>query len=635
MKSIALLIILFSLPSLVLAQPKHVNVSAVTNHSTVKRGQDAVIAVVFDIRKGFHSQSANPGNENAIPFVLTAQEADRIKLGKPVYPKGHDETYADGSKANVYSGRTVVYLPISVASDAKPGLVKIAGQVDFQICDDKGVCFPPGQAKWALEMAVGEKSVPANEEEFKAYKPGMTGSERATTPTTRKAPAAASGLIPWVPFSESLLNDLRGSGTRVSGAPPVVAEEKRNWNTITALGVAFLVGLIFNIMPCVLPVLPLKAMGFYEVAQHHRGKTMLLAGAFSLGIILVFAALSLLVVVFAVIGWSQLIAKAWFAWTIVGILAVMGIGMFGFFTVNLPSSVYQFTPRHDTYFGNFLFGILAALLSTPCTAPLLPAVMAWAAAQPVALGVLAMVTVGIGMAFPYLVLSAFPELARKFPRVGPWSELFKHMMGWLLIASAVFFAAGRLFHSNAFWWSLAPVAVIASVYLMVKTLKITHKLRPVLISSAIVLLMTGSTVFIAAYMTGAFTSSRGATGAGAGWDPVASAGNGKPNIVLVKFTAHWCLNCQTIEATVFHEQRTADALRNLGVVPVKADLTQEGAAGWPTLRGIEPSGGIPVTAIYVPGYEQPIKLTSVYSTDKLLDVLKQVQNLPQVAVTAR
>lgn len=633
MKSLSLPFAFLLLPILTLAQPKHAQVSAVVNHSTVKPGQEAVIAVLFDIKKGFHSQSANPGNEVAIALVLTTDKTDGATFAEPLYPKGHDETYADGSKANVYSGKTTIYLPLTIARDAKPGELKLSGLVKFQICDDKGVCFAPDKLNWSTTVTVGDKSVPANEEAFKDYKPGTT-SQRATAPATRTSSGKpSSGLIPWVPFSETLLSDLRGNGPRVADAPPVVAEEKRNWNAITALGVAFLVGLIFNIMPCVLPVLPLKAMGFYEVAQHHRVKTMLLAGAFSLGIIAVFATLSLLVVVFAVIGWSQLIAKAWFAWTIVGILLVMGIGMFGFFTVNLPSSVYQFTPRHDTYFGNFLFGILAALLSTPCTAPLLPAVMAWAAAQPVALGVLAMVTVGIGMAFPYIVLSAFPEMARKFPRVGPWSELFKHMMGWLLIASAVFFAAGRLFHTNAFWWSMAPVALIASIYLMVKTLGITRNLRPVMISSAIALLMTGFTVFIAAYMTSAFTSNKSTTG-GAAWDPIASA-SGKPNILLVKFTANWCLNCQTIEATVFHDQRTADALRNLGIVPVKADLTQEDAAGWPTLRGIEPSGGIPVTAIYVPGYEKPIKLTSVYSTDKLLEVLNQVQKLPQVTVTTR
>jgi thiol:disulfide interchange protein DsbD len=357
----------------------------------------------------------------------------------------------------------------------------------------------------------------------------------------------------------------------------------------------------------------------------------LLALAFSAGMIAVFVVLGLLTLVLGVIGWSELIAKDWFAWTIVTVLVVLAAGMFGGFAVNLPSGVYQWAPRHDTYFGNVQFGVLAALLSTPCTAPLLPAVMAWAATQPVALRIVVMTVVGVGMASPYVLLSAFPEAARKFPRTGPWSELVKQMMGFLLLGSAVFFAAGRLVPSAKFWWWLLPVAVAASLYLVVRTIQLSGRPRALVVAFSLAVLMTGTTAVTAAYMNGLLDRSRSGADGGmagaAGWDPLATARAGG-NVVLVKFTANWCLNCQTIDARVYHDVAAAAALKDHAVIPMKADLTEEDAVGWPTLKREEPSGGIPVTAIYVPGYEQPIKLTQIYGVDKLKQILDEVAKLP-------
>ena len=123
--------------------------------------------------------------------------------------------------------------------------------------------------------------------------------------------------------------------------------------------------------PALIPVqpavVPLKAIGFYEVSQHNRALSLGFGAIFSLGLVMTFAALGLFVVVLRVLNWGELFANPWFLAGIVVILAVMGLSMFGVFTVGLPTSVYRFTPRHDTYLGNFLFGILTAILSTPCT----------------------------------------------------------------------------------------------------------------------------------------------------------------------------------------------------------------------------------------------------------------------------
>jgi thiol:disulfide interchange protein DsbD len=352
------------------------------------------------------------------------------------------------------------------------------------------------------------------------------------------------------------------------------------------------------------------------VAQHDRGKTVALAGVFGAGIVSVFALLALFILVLKKFTWGQQFSNPWFAWGVVVLLAVMAAWMFGWLNFNLPGGVYSISPRHDTLLGNFEWGALTAILSTPCTGPLFPPLMLWAQSQPIGVGVSAMLMVGVGMASPYIILSAFPELARKFPRVGPWAELFKHMMGFMLLGAAVFFAAGRFLHGAALYWSLVPVAVGAALYLVARTIQYGAGARGLTISAVIALLLVGFTTWTAVTFVSPVK-----------WEPYSDALIDQArsrNIVLVKFTANWCLNCQYIERTVFHDKQTAAALARHGVVAVKADLTDQNAPGWGRLKTLSETGGIPLTAIYVPGQESPVVIDSVYTKGTLLETLERV-----------
>ena len=118
-----------------------------------------------------------------------------------------------------------------------------------------------------------------------------------------------------------------------------------------------------------------------------------------------------------------------------------------------------------------------------------------------------------------------------------------------------------------------------------------------------------------------------------GLDDAVEAARRSGKIVLVKFTAAWCLNCQYVEATVFHDPAALAALRAHGVATFKADLTKDDAPGWDRLRTLTATGGIPLTAIYAPGRDQPVTIEAVYTTDTLVKVLDQVD--PKQATAAR
>jgi len=409
-------------------------------------------------------------------------------------------------------------------------------------------------------------------------------------------------------------------------APAPASAGGSDWNIWTAFGAALLAGLLFNIMPCVLPVLPLKAAAFHRAGEHRRSRSIALGAAFSVGIIGVFAILAILVLVLRVISWGSLFSNPIFVWGLVILLLICAFGMFGLFTFQLPTALYMVDPRQDTIGGNVIFGAFTAILATPCTAPLLPPLLIWASAQPAYVGVPAMLMVGVGMALPYLILSATPELAKRFPRTGPWSELFKQMMGFMLLAAAAYFGAGRIIHGADFWWVIVAVIAIASLYLMARTVQLTKNAAPVVVSAILAVLMLGGSLWWTAKITG--LASGGNVSALAEWHPYSDAtfeqarASGKP--VLVKFTANWCASCQFIEGSVFRDPQVWRALKAHEVTAIKVDLTDEDAPGKSLLLKLNPAGGIPLTAIFTPGHDQPLVLASVYTSGELLKALDSV-----------
>ncbi len=593
-----LIALLVLMPVIALAAPPvTATYSAKLNASALQVGQTAVVAVVVDIKAGLHAQSHTPRTDtgvNYIKFEVTPDSNPNVDFLDPIYPQATVENFAALGAQSVYTGEVTVYLPMRVKTSATAGEITISGKLTWQACNDR-VCFPPSRNK-AFEIAT--EIVPAS--------------------------------VVVTPVNQSLF---AGFDQRVfaRNAPPVVAPlsttvdffgrtfELGSSNILLALAIALAVGVLFNLMPCVLPVVPLKAIGFFEVSQHNRGRCFLLGAVFSLGVIAVFAALAVLIVALRTslhFSWGEQFKYGWFIWAIVAILVVMALGMFGVFEVALPDSVYSLAPSHESVWGNFVFGILAAVLSTPCTAPMFAGLLAWATAQPVYMGVSVIVTVGVGMALPYLILSAFPNLARWVPRTGPWSAVLKQMMGFLLLAVAVYFAGGRLASNRDFFWAVFAVVAASMVFLVVRMIQLSGRVWPVIAS----LVIAASVIWVSLTITLRLTG-------GIAWQAYSdqafaeARASGRP--LLVEFTANWCPNCLSIEASVYHDPRTAAELHRANVVLLRADLTDEQAPGWKKVDELNPGGGIPLTAIYGPGAEQPIKLTSLYTTQNLIDAISR------------
>ncbi len=215
-----------------------------------------------------------------------------------------------------------------------------------------------------------------------------------------------------------------------------------------AAGLAFLAGLILNIMPCVLPVIGLKIMSFVQQAGQSRWKIISLNLWYTLGMLIVFWAFATGAVVLRVfyastLSWGGQFQHPAFSIPLAAVVFVFGLSLFGVWVIPIRglggSGKSYVLAANVGRLGAFFKGVLATLLATPCSGPFLGVAVGFAVAAPVWLTYLAFTCMGLGMAFPYLVVGCVPKLVKLLPKPGEWMETFKHLMGFVLMGTVIWF----------------------------------------------------------------------------------------------------------------------------------------------------------------------------------------------------
>ncbi|MBL0926299.1 MAG: thioredoxin family protein [Phycisphaerales bacterium] len=602
-----------------------VTVRAVVQRPAVSPGAEFAVAVVLEHRPGWKSW---PSEQQDVLPPAVAEFAIRTRIDvlgtspRPAWlarapgpsliqwPQPQPVEVADPTGRSktitvpAYSGRAVAFVPFVIAPGAPPGRHTLELEVAFQACD-KASCLPEETVRLPVEFEVLAAGSPA------------------------PAPDAAAVEL-FRGFDLAVFGRLRAGEERVAFN---VFGLKFDVNVAGAVGFAALLllaalgGLLLNFTPCVLPVIPLKIMGLAASAGDPR-RCFALGVVMSLGVVAFWCAIGAAIAFISGFGAiSTLFQQPWFTLGVGVFIGIMGLGMFGLFTVRLPQAVYLLNPSHDSYPGSFLFGVMTAVLSTPCTAPFMGSATAWAAKQGSPL--VAMVTfasIGLGMALPYLVLSARPGWVRRMPRTGPASDLVKQVMGLLMLAVAAFFLGIGLSAilvsppdppSRAYWWAVGAFMAAAGGWMAWRTIRITPSpVKRTIVCGAGALLAVASVV-----------GARSLTAKG----PVRwvyytperlTRALESGDVVLIDFTAEWCLNCKALEQAVLFQTEVASALNGPGVTPVKVDLTGRNEAGQALLKEMD-WVGIPLLAIRGPAASEPIRLGDGYTNALVLEALRK------------
>ncbi len=358
-------------------------VSARPDRDSVKTGEVFKVAFTVEVPKDWHiypTYKTTTGLPTEFKFDALAAAGKPEETKAKTHPaKGADPAY------DYHEGTATFTVPFFLKPGPAAGPFEAKGQVDYMICQFEGTCVP--------------SDVPVS---F-----GITVLEGQVAP-----PAAGAG-----------------------GPGP-------DQNFLIMLGFAFLGGLILNVMPCVLPVLTLKL--FSLVGQKNVSAAARQGGAIAYtGGILVclnlFAGIVVLLRSFGkLVGWGFQFQEPIFVISLCTLIFVFALSLLGVFHIPaLATGAAAQAGRHQGWTGHFMTGFFVTLVATPCSAPLLGSAMGYAFTLP-SLGILFFFsTVGFGLAFPFLAIGFFPVLFKLMPKPGAWLEVFEKVMGFTLLATAV------------------------------------------------------------------------------------------------------------------------------------------------------------------------------------------------------
>ncbi len=673
------------------ANAPHLQVRLVVPSQTLVRGQAARAGLYFKLEPGWHVYWQNAGDSGepphirwALPEGITASPLEfpvpkRLPLG-PLMDFG-------------YENEVLFPFSLDVAKNAKEGAAQLQAKVLWLVCRE--VCIP-GKAELSFSRTIGgpganpspvasdvallerfagqlPKSLPAGSTAiFQSTPDGFrlavkTGQQEPSAeffpadqsvvdnPSPQKVSPTADGAIIELKKDANLTaapSQLRGvlklSGDRayeieatpgsVPNAGPAAAQHSSAAKVIESAGLAFLGGLLLNLMPCVFPVLFIKGLALVRSGNEERSNLRAHGFVYAAGILVSFwalvAALLALRAAGARLGWGFQFQSPVFLILMAGLLFFLGLSLAGQFEVGLSlTSTGGSLASKQGYAGSFFTGVLAVIVATPCTAPFMGAAVGYALSQSPAVTFAIFSALALGLAAPYVLLTLQPAWTRLLPKPGVWMELLKQATAVPIFATVIWLAwvlaqaygaallavllAGLLLLAIAGWflgrwparrWATAVAAVI------------------VLVAVVLGVYAPGKLV-----MASSPAVSEAAHGDWQPWTAEAVAryqAAGRP--VFVDFTASWCLSCQVNERVALQRPEVQKAFADANVALLRADWTQhdESIAQALTALGRD---GVPAYALYAPGQNSPQLLPEVLTPGI---VTGAIEKLPRTGTQA-
>jgi thiol:disulfide interchange protein/DsbC/DsbD-like thiol-disulfide interchange protein len=660
-------------PSIAASGPEapRVRVELVSEVGAIAPGQIFWVALYQRIAPGWHTYWLNPGDsgeppriEWALPSGFTAGEItwpfpERIPVGPAM-------TYG-------YSGEIVLPIPVTAPAGLAPGAhVTLRGQASWLVCEK--TCIPeeapialtlpvvggapPPDPRGAALISAARQTVPtpspwpaffvATPEDVTLtvsapglmaerisdvwFYPARWGAIDLAAPQRTRIDAtgirldvARGSLVEEVAapidgvlvVAEQLEGGIARHAFSVTAPPRSVGGDRDAalMSLLRAIVLALAGGLVLNLMPCVLPVLSVKALG---LVQHSSGRPALLRAhgfAYAAGVLVSFAVVAGALIALRAggeqLGWGFQLQSPAFVTLLAWLFFTVALSFSGVIVVGGRfAGAGQALAARSGYVGSFAAGALATVAATPCTAPFMGAAVGFAVTQPWPIALLVFEALGLGLALPYLVLALVPAWRRFLPKAGPWMERLKQFLAFPLYASAAWlvWVVSQQAGSQGVGAALAGIVLIAFASWLHQALggvrALWRRTATLTVAALLPALIVGVT---ALGPLGAGTRSPApgvAAATGVGWEPfsperlAALRASGKP--VFVNFTAAWCVTCLVNERVALRSAAVADVFAKKGVVALKADWTTRDPVISQVLGSLGRSG-VPLYVLYPPG----------------------------------
>jgi thiol:disulfide interchange protein DsbD len=670
---------LFSLPAFGQDQGPKVHARLVAEQSSVAPGGDVTVALEERIVDGWHTYWKNPGDAGS-PTQVTwtlppGWTAGDIQWPRPKrLPVGPLMDYG-------YEGKVWLLTKLTAPADAKPGeTVTLRAAASWLVC--KNICVPeeaaltlnlvvapssgsksgkpdaavakdfaatrallPIASPWKLNYALGQnldlyvaapslaKAHPTTADFF----PGRTGLIKNAAPQVvgyakdglvlrlmpgRKVSGLLEGVLVLTSSDGSVQAlDISAPPGPVPAAEFTAAPASGDLTVWLAITFAFVGGLILNVMPCVLPILAMKALSLATHGDKGRGESF----AYSLGAVLSFAVFGLAILLLrdagASVGWGfQLqspIAVAGFALLVFAV----ALNLSGLFEVGSVTAGEGLTQKSGLT-GAFFTGVLAVAVAAPCTAPFMAGALGFALTQSFATALAVFVALGLGFALPFLLLGIWPKALAFMPKPGAWMLTFKQFLAFPMYGAAAWLV-----------WVLAqeagPKGVIVALAAMVGlalaawTWSVTRNAsaRARGIGAVAALLVLLASLYVVSQLKGAAAAAPVATTRGEAYTAAKLASLRAANKpVFVDATAAWCITCLVNEDAVLSKDSVKSAFASKGVTYMVADWTNQNPEITALLKDNGRSG-VPMYLYYAPGAPSPVILPQILTEAGVMKVI--------------
>jgi suppressor for copper-sensitivity B len=581
----------------------HVVIRGFVEPTVAVPGQKARLVITAEPEDGYHiyalgdRDSQTGSKPTLIVLDQTAGWKASVPLADGELRKSASATVARDTD-RYYEKPVTWTIEIDVPRDAKPGDYSLGGFIGFQTCREDTGCDFPQAAKFRATLPVAAQTVGGKIPlEFAAAKSYKLVADLAAGKT---APQASAGFDP---------------------AKLQATSEAGGESLALMLAAALLGGLILNCMPCVLPVIGLKILGFVEQSHANRRRVFMLNLWFTLGLLSVFVVLASLAV-FLNLGWGQQFTKPWFTIGMSGLVFAMALSFLGVWEIPIPGFVGSGTAgqmaTQEGAAGAFAKGVFTTILATPCSGPFLGPLFGLLLRQPPAVVYAIFLCVGLGMASPYLLIGAFPQLIRLLPKPGAWMDTFKQAMGFVLLGTVVF-----LFMSVKQDYLVPAFGMLIGLWMGCWWIG-----RTPLTAELTTKLAAWATGCVLAFGVGLFAFTWLVPGKDVlPWEPFSRASLAKltaeGKTVFVDFTADWCLTCKTNERVAINTRAVSELVHDFGIVPLKADWTEE-SDEIKDMLNLLGRNSIPVYAVFPAGRpNEPIVFSDLVTKGQVLSKLRE------------
>jgi len=603
-----------------------VKIQVQTYPDKVFGGHHAWIAVQITLDPEWHIYGNPKGPGTGLPTILEVRSLpEGVTADLPRYlpaEKFYEPELGPDEWVWIYREKTTIYLRLSVPASLAAENYQVQLHLQLALCRE-GVCMPYKKDLTAPLNVVSSLSAETSVPQWVSREIQLSHLGE-TKPKSQPVSVEAT-------LSEPSEKEISQLGDIPSLKPRPVMPALEVGGLVKAALFALLAGFILNFMPCVLPVVSLKVLGFVQQAQESGRRVALLGLSFAAGIFAVFLVLAALAS-FAGYGWGELFQKQGFLIVMIGLIFTMALCLFGLFQLPIPyfaSSGESVSMQRQGYFESFYKGTLATFLATPCSGPLLGGAMAWTLRQPPVQIFVVFSCLGVGMAFPYVVMSIYPTALRWLPRPGNWLIHFERFMGFALLATVVYLLT-ILAENMRVWIVLFCLFLAIGFYVwgQMTSLSDSSRRRIAVRLLAVAIMVVGGWLSLKTFPSMGWTE-----------EPLSKADESEKwqtysdiklleasresRWVVVDFTADWCPNCILVERTALRNQHVAETFRKHNVLLLKADLTRENP---PAKRLLENLGSrsIPFLALFPPGEQfwQPFFLRDIYRARDVLRVFE-------------